>query len=330
MATTMSKEYELSGWDLSELLAEPSDAVIQSKLAEIDAVVKAFMAQREQLQPDMDPEHFLDVVEQYEALTEVMYNPVAYASLWFSADTQSTDALTFQNRMQQLMTEVQNKILFFSLWWKELDDDAAARLLDAAGANPDYRHFLEDLRRTKPYTLDERSEQIINTKDADGIGGLITIYSMLTNRLEFKLEVDGETKTLTRDALMSYVQGPRADLRAAAYQELYRVYANEAKILAQIYANRVRDWFNENIELRSFSSPINVRNVANDIPDAAVDALLDVARRNVGVFQRYFKLKAGWLGMDKLRRYDIYAPLATSDHTIEYGDGVNMAVSYTH
>lgn len=326
MATTMSKEYELSGWDLSELLAEPSDAVIQSKLAEIDAVVKAFMAQREQLQPDMDPEHFLDVVEQYEALTEVMYNPVAYASLWFSADTQSTDALTFQNRMQQLMTEVQNKILFFSLWWKELDDDAAARLLDAAGANPDYRHFLEDLRRTKPYTLDERSEQIINTKDADGIGGLITIYSMLTNRLEFKLEVDGETKTLTRDALMSYVQGPRADLRAAAYQELYRVYANEAKILAQIYANRVRDWFNENIELRSFSSPINVRNVANDIPDAAVDALLDVARRNVGVFQRYFKLKAGWLGMDKLRRYDIYAPLATSDHTIEYGDGVNMVL----
>ncbi|MCB0160879.1 MAG: M3 family oligoendopeptidase, partial [Caldilineaceae bacterium] len=200
------------------------------------------------------------------------------------------------------------------------------RLLDAASANPDYRHFLEDLRRTKPYTLDERSEQIINIKDADGMSALITIYSMLTNRLEFKLEVDGETKTLTRDALMSYVQGPRADLRAAAYQELYRVYAGEAKILAQIYANRVRDWTNENIELRHFSSPINVRNVANDISDAAVDALLDVARRNVGVFQRYFKLKAGWLGMDRLRRYDIYAPLAESDRTIAYGDGVGMVL----
>ena len=326
MSKPLTKEYELSGWDLSELLAEPTDAVIQSQVAAINAAVSAFTDRRAQLQPDMDPEVFLETVEQYETLTELLYNPVAYASLWFSSDTQSTDALTFQNRMQQLMTEVQNKILFFSLWWKELDDDAADRLLDAASANPDYRHFLEDLRRTKPYTLDERSEQIINIKDADGMSALITIYSMLTNRLEFKLEVDGETKTLTRDALMSYVQGPRGDLRAAAYQELYRVYAGEAKILAQIYANRVRDWTNENIELRHFSSPINVRNVANDIPDAAVDALLDVARRNVGVFQRYFKLKAGWLGMDRLRRYDIYAPLAESDRTIEYGDGVGMVL----
>ena len=326
MSKPLTKEYELSGWDLSELLAEPTDAVIQSQVAAINAAVSAFTDRRAQLQPDMDPEVFLETVEQYETLTELLYNPVAYASLWFSSDTQSTDALTFQNRMQQLMTEVQNKILFFSLWWKELDDDAADRLLDAASANPDYRHFLEDLRRTKPYTLDERSEQIINIKDADGMSALITIYSMLTNRLEFKLEVDGETKTLTRDALMSYVQGPRGDLRAAAYQELYRVYAGEAKILAQIYANRVRDWTNENIELRHFSSPINVRNVANDIPDAAVDALLDVARRNVGVFQRYFKLKAGWLGMDRLRRYDIYAPLAESDRTIAYGDGVGMVL----
>ena len=326
MSKPLTKEYELSGWDLSELLAEPTDAVIQSQVAAINAAVSAFTDRRAQLQPDMDPEVFLETVEQYETLTELLYNPVAYASLWFSSDTQSTDALTFQNRMQQLMTEVQNKILFFSLWWKELDDDAADRLLDAASANPDYRHFLEDLRRTKPYTLDERSEQIINIKDADGMSALITIYSMLTNRLEFKLEVDGETKTLTRDALMSYVQGPRAELRAAAYKELYRVYAGEAKILAQIYANRVRDWTNENIELRHFSSPINVRNVANDIPDAAVDALLDVARRNVGVFQRYFKLKAGWLGMDRLRRYDIYAPLAESDRTIAYGDGVGMVL----
>ena len=326
MSKPLTKEYELSGWDLSELLAEPTDAVIQSQVAAINAAVSAFTDRRAQLQPDMDPEVFLETVEQYETLTELLYNPVAYASLWFSSDTQSTDALTFQNRMQQLMTEVQNKILFFSLWWKELDDAAADRLLDAASANPDYRHFLEDLRRTKPYTLDERSEQIINIKDADGMSALITIYSMLTNRLEFKLEVDGETKTLTRDALMSYVQGPRGDLRAAAYQELYRVYAGEAKILAQIYANRVRDWTNENIELRHFSSPINVRNVANDIPDAAVDALLDVARRNVGVFQRYFKLKAGWLGMDRLRRYDIYAPLAESDRTIAYGDGVGMVL----
>ncbi len=76
----------------------------------------------------------------------------------------------------------------------------------------------------------------------------------------------------------------------------------------------------------NFTSPINVRNVTNDIPDEAVEALLNVARQNVGVFQRYFTLKAGWLGMEKLRRYDIYAPLAESDVTIDYNDAVNMVL----
>ena len=74
--------------------------------------------------------------------------------------------------------------------------------------------------------------------------------------------------------------------------------------------------------LRGYASPIAVRNVANDVPDAAVDALLAVCRRNAPVFQRYFALKAKWLGMEKLRRYDIYAPLEASDSKVNYADAV--------
>jgi oligoendopeptidase F len=141
---------------------------------------------------------------------------------------------------------------------------------------------------------------------------------MLTNRLEFTLEVDGKTEKLTRDALMGYAFSPRPELRAAAYQELYRVYADEATILGQIYINRVRDWHDESVVLRGYSTPIAVRNTDNDIPDAAVDALLDTTRENAPLFQRYFRLKAGWLGMDRLRRYDLYAPLAASDRQVPY------------
>ncbi len=177
-----------------------------------------------------------------------------------------------------------------------------------------------------PTRLDEKSEQLINLKDADGMSALMTLYTMLTSRLEFTLTVDGETQTLTRDALMANVYSPDPERRAAAYQELYRVYAKEAPILAQIYANRVRDWYNEQVTVRGYHSPIAVRNVANDVPDAAVDALLDVCRRNAGVFQRYFKLKARWLGLEKLRRYDIYAPLAASDTKVEYDKAVDMVL----
>ena len=80
-----------------------------------------------------------------------------------------------------------------------------------------------------------------------------------------------------------------------------------------MYQTIARDWYNENVDLRHFSSPISVRNLGNDVPDEAVDALLSVARKNTKIFQRYFKLKAKQLGTEKLRRYDIYAPLTASD-----------------
>jgi oligoendopeptidase F len=91
-----------------------------------------------------------------------------------------------------------------------------------------------------------------------------------------------------------------------------------------MYQTLARDWHNENIGLRKFSSPMAVRNLQNDIPNEAVDALLEVARRNAKIFQRYFKLKAKHLGIDRLRRYDIYAPIANSDKKFEYDSATQM------
>src|SRR4030067_3688595 len=78
--------------------------------------------------------------------------------------------------------------------------------------------------------------------------------------------------------------------------------------------------------MRRFSSPISARNLMNDIPDPVVDTLLDVSERNAPLFQRYFRLKAKWLGMDRLRRYDIYAPVAKSDKRYEYSQAAGMVL----
>jgi oligoendopeptidase F len=300
--------------------------VIAERLAHLEAAVAAFESCRDHLDPAIDREKFLAILRQYEELVEDMNVLSGYASLWFYADTSSQEALNFRNRVRQATTAAGNRILFFTLWWRGLSDEEAAALLPAEPGLADYRHYLSDLRRFKPYTLDEKSEQIINLKDDNGIGAVMTIYSMLTNRLEFSLDVDGETKKLTRDALMSHAFSPRPELRAAAYQELYRVYAGEATILGQIYVNRVRDWHDEQVSLRGYSSPIAVRNTDNDIPDRAVEVLLAVSRENASLFQRYFRLKAGWLGLPRLRRYDIYAPLAASDRTVPYADAARSVL----
>jgi oligoendopeptidase F len=324
--TDTDVQYRLSGWDLSELLPDAGDAAVGAQLAALEAEVAAFEAHRASLGPEIDRGLFLSLLAEYERLIERMSVLGGYASLRFSEDTGSREALALKNRVQQALTAAYNRILFFTLWWKGLEDAGAEKLLPTPEESPDYRHWLLDLRRLKPHTLDERSEQIINLKDDNGIGAVLTIYSMLTNRLEFRLDVDGEEKTLTRDELMSYAFSPRAELRAAAYQEHYRVYAQEATVLGQIYINRVRDWHEEQVGLRGYPSPIAVRNIDNDVPDRAVEVLLEVALANAPLFQRYFGLKAAWLGVERLRRYDLYAPLTGSDREIPYAQAVQSVL----
>ena len=316
-------QFEQSGWTLEALLPAHEGAALEHELAELEQQVAQFEASRECLSPEMSIETFLELMRLSEAITATLSRLTAYAHLWFSQDTQSQKALGFLGRMEQLSTEVQNRLLFFSLWWKGLEEEPARRLTAASG---DYAYYLESLRRFKPYTLSEPEEKIINLKDVNGSRALVKLYEMITNRFSFTLEIDGDKREMTRDELSAYVRDPSPDVRAAAYQELYRVYSDQGTVLGQVYNHRVRDWASENVTLRGVASPIAVRNLDNDIPDPVVETLLDVCRRNMPVFHRYFRLKARELGVERLRRYDVYAPIGAAEKTYPFSEGVGMVL----
>ena len=313
--------YTQSGWNLTELFASFADPAINQAYQDLEASTEKFVSQREELKPEISSEKFLQLVRDLEEMNKLGYRLYGFASLNFAANTQDQTAQINIARFQQFEAEMENRSLFFSLWWKALDDANAARLLDASG---DYRYWLEQMRNFKPYTLTEPEEKIINIKNVTGRSAHDMLYDSITNRYVFKVEVNGEMKELTRGELMALVRTADPDLRARAYQELYRVYGEDAPILGQIYQNIVRDWKNENVSLRGFASPISVRNTINDLPDEVIDTLLDVTRKNIGVFHRYFRLKAQKLGMEKLRRYDIYAPLAESDKRYSFQEGADL------
>lgn len=322
--TKNNGQYPQTRWSLEALFPTPDHPEVSQAVEQLEETTAAIEALRPTLSPDMSGQDFAEVLKLVETFLELAHRLGSYGQLWFSEDTQNQPALAFMGRMEQLLTDAQNRILFFNLWWKGLEDDAAERLLEYAG---DARYSLEQERLFKDYTLSEPEEKIINVKDVNGVSALNTLYDMITNKFVFELEVDGEKKELTRGELMTYVRQPSPEIRAAAYQELYRVYGREDSVLAQIYIHRVRDWASENLKLRHIASPIAVRNLANDIPDSVVDTLLNVCAEEAPVFHRYFKLKAQWLNMPKLRRYDLYAPLKkTSSKKIAYGDAVDMVL----
>ncbi len=316
-------EFEQTKWTLDELLPTHEGEEFERLLADLEQQVSQFESCREKLSPEMTAEEFLDVLKLSGDIYAALRRLSAYAYLWFSEDTQSQAALSFMGRIDQLSAEIQNRTLFFSLWWKGLDEEAARRLMACSG---DYAYYLESLRRFKPYTLSEPEEKVINIKDVNGSNALTNLYETITNRFTFKLEIDGEVKEMTRAELSSYVRNPSADVRAAAYQELYRVYSDQATVLGQIYSHLVRDWAGEQMTLRGFDSPISVRNLRNDIPDPVAETLLDVCRANMPVFHRYFQFKARRLGLDRLRRYDVYAPIGAAEKTYLFSEAVDQVL----
>ena len=112
--------------------------------------------------------------------------------------------------------------------------------------------------------------------------------------------MDGETKELTRGELMVYVRHGRSRLCAPGLTRNFIVYMVQT---APSWARCTRHWCATGamkmLTLRGYGSPISVRNLANDIPDEVVDTLLEVCQKNAGIFQRFFRLKARWLGVER-------------------------------
>ena len=295
-------------WNLGDLLRDPlGDLELLRK--EVDGQVRRFEECRGRLSPDIPPDTFLEALRLADTIARTTSRLGAYAYLWFSENTKDQRARSFKAIVEELQAELANRMLFFDLWWQKLDDANAGRLLAASG---DYAYHLETLRRFREHALSEPEEKIINVKSVTGRHAVVGLYDILTSGLSYRLKAGGRTRQLTREDLMVYVRDPDARVREAAYRELFRVYAANADVIGDIYKTLALDWKQENLGLRKHRSPIAVRNLSNDIPEDAVEALLNVCASNAGVFQDYFRLKAKLCRIKKMSRYHIYADFQES------------------
>jgi oligoendopeptidase F len=323
MTTNTAIPYKQQAWSLDDLFPAIKSDAVENALITLNTQITAFEAFQSKLNDDLSAAGFQTMLDSYEAIVRQISRLGGFSRLSFAADTQDQEAQNFMARINQLYAESTNRTLFFELWWKAAPEDTVSRLLAVSG---EYRYWLETLRREVPHTLSEPEERIINLKNVNGRSVLNQLYDSITNRYTYALEIDGETKNVTRGELTVYFFSNDPAQREAAYRELFRVYSSDAPILGQIYQSLVRDWRSDNLDLRHFETPIAVRNLRNDIPDEVVDTLLTVIRDNKSIIQRFFALKARWLGVDKLRRYDIYAPVIASEQTYDFPEAVSLVL----
>lgn len=318
---TASREFA-DRWELSDLVADPVKQ-FDRFLKDLTAKVARFEAARADLVAAMPEQSFLNLLTLSEQIARDSGRLGAYSYLWFSEDTKQLEARSFKTKVEEHLTTLQNRLLFFDLWWQSVDEKNAERLMANSG---DFRYHLETIRRFKPHTLSEPEEKIINIKNITGQSAVHQLYDVVTNGFTFTLRVGGKKKTMNREALTAYLRSPKAAVREAAYREMYRVYDSHQDLLGEIYKTLINDWKAENLQLRHFKTPLASRNLSNDIPDSAVEALLAVCMKNAPIFQRYFKLKAKLCNIGTMNRYHIYAPHRAEQKTYRYPDAVRMVL----
>lgn len=295
-------------WKLSDIY--PFEDT-QHLLEKLTTKVEVFAKRREELTPDLSPERFLELLKELESIHILSSKLSGYANLWLTENTADDTRNAHAAHITNIVTELGNTTMFFGLWFKALSDREAKRYLNVSGP---YRYHLESIRRFKQYTLSEQEEQAISLLTTTGSDAIVTLYDIVTNRFRFHFQGASVSQA---EVIQHYVD-PDPDVRVAAYSTVLKRYKDEQAILGEMYKTIVRSWWNENVTLRKFTSPLSVRNVSNDIPDVAVHAMLTTVKKNSGLFQEYFRMKQKLLKAPRLDRFHIYAPIEAQQHEYTY------------
>lgn len=320
-------------WDIGDLVKDPSSEEFSQFLRSIEEQLVQFEGSRQLLRPDISSEEFERLIHMLESISEKVSIASGHAYLSYYADTSSNEASALVTKMEKLASEISNRMLFFDLWFKkQIDHENANRLINAIPKA--YQEHLRHKRLVAKYSLSEPEEKIISTLEVTGILALTKIYDKMTSGFEFTMRLRHGRKTIekkfdNKEKLVSLVRSPDGNRREAAYKSLLQVYKRNSGVLGEIYQNIIMQWRDEAILMRGYRSPISVRNIANNLDDATVEALLAACRHNVAMFHDYFIEKSKMIGMRKLHRYHLYAPIsnkASDSKKFTYGKAVETVL----
>ncbi len=244
-------------------------------------------------------------VKDYEALDDILGRIVSFAGLTYFSDTSKPENGKLYGDVQSKLTDISSHLLFFALELNRVDDE----IVEGAIANdPQAAHFaswIRDLRKDKPYQLDDKLEQLFMEKSMTGAAAFNRLFDETNAALTF--EVNGET--LGIEATLSLLQDSKPEKREAAGKALIKTFKENLRIFTLITNTLAKDkeisdrW-------RGFEDIADSRHLANRVEREVVDALAEAVQKAYPrLSHRYYAMKAKWLGVEKLNFWDRNAPL---------------------
>ncbi|MBV9422051.1 MAG: M3 family oligoendopeptidase [Solirubrobacterales bacterium] len=307
-------------WDLEPLVGSEGEAGVDRRLAEASELASTFADAYAGEVAQLDGPGLVGAMRELEQVHELIGRAASFASLRFSTDEADPARGALLQRMQEGVTEIERKLLFFDLEWAALEDERAEELLESEGL--DFcRHHLRSLRRYRPHLLSEPEEKILSDKSITSQSAWGRLFSELTSAL--RVGLDGQELTL--DVALSLLQSPERDTRRAAAEAVSSALEPGLRTRSFIYNTLVYDKSVED-RLRSYPHWLASRNLSNEASDESVMALIEAVRGRFDIPQRWYALKARLLGIERIADYDRAAPVLAEEVTFSYGQAREMVL----
>jgi oligoendopeptidase F len=313
-------------WDLDPLVDSGGTQGADRLLDEADARAKRFAEAHAGRVAALDGPGLAAAMSELETIVDLLGRVGSYAHLRFAVDTADPANGALLARVQERGTEVETRLLFFELEWAALDDERADELLAADGLDTT-RHHLRTLRRYRPHLLSEPEEKVVTQKAMTGRDAWTRLFTELTSAV--RVELDGAGEGVPLDAALSRLISPDREVRRATAQAVTAALRPGLRTRAFVFNTLLQDKAVDD-RMRSYASWIASRNLANEASDESVAALLQAVRDNYDLPQRWYRLKASLLGLDRLADYDRMASVADEEETIDWPTATELVLGSFH
>jgi oligoendopeptidase F len=307
-------------WDLDPLVDGDGSAGVDRELDEALERATAFAAAHAGKVAELDGPGLAAAMGELAAINDLVGRAASYASLRFATDTADPARGALLQKVQERGTELETTLLFFELEWAALEDDRAEELLASDGL--DFcRHYLRSARRYRPHLLTEPEEKILAEKSLSSSSAWARLFGELTSTLRVDLP-DGEQPL---DVALARLLDPDREVRRATAEAVTIALEPGLRTRAFIYNTLVQDKSTDD-RLRRYPNWLASRNLSNEASDESVMALIEAVHGRYDIPQRWYRVKAKLLGVDRLADYDRSAPVLSDDVSYSFAHARDLVL----
>lgn len=310
-------------WDLSDLYKGINDPQISKDLEAYRRSAKSFAKNYKGKLASLSAAEFLKAIKDIEKRSKLAGRLGGFAYLNMVTQMKNGEAVAFYQQIEEKLTDYAKPTIFFSLELNKLPENKVKELLKDNNVSY-YKYWINRVRKFKKYELSEPEEEILLEKSLTSGSAWVRLYEEASSRLEFT--VNG--KKYNDAELSKLLLDKNRDVRLSAGKEMNRVYLANSHLFTFIYNMVMKDKSIED-EKRGFKTPVSERNMSEDVSDKSVEVLAATVKKHYkDISHRFYKLKAKWLGLDKISYWDRNAPLPFgSDVTYTWDEAVKIVLT---